>query len=95
MGPGKTEKTMNNNRYFIREGQGNWTACKAETLGAAKRAAVRAQMFQGTDAWVGLRVGDMIEPIAVKRAHPLDMSLNGPWVDLDPAFCCVSDYGRA
>lgn len=37
----------------------------------------------------------MIEPIAVKRADALDMNLKGRWVDLDPAFCCVSDYGLA
>ncbi|MCD9005207.1 hypothetical protein LDO31_02960 [Luteimonas sp. XNQY3] len=84
---------MNNAIYFIREAQGNWTACSAQTIGAAKRAAVRGKIFQGTDAWVGRAIGSRIEPIAVKRADALNMSAKGRWVELDPDNASVSDYG--
>ena len=81
--------------YYIREGQGQWNSCDAKTLSAAKRAAVRAQMFQGTDAWVGQRNGDVIEPIAVKRADAVDMARFGTWTYIDPANAHVGDFGRA
>ncbi|QSQ62201.1 hypothetical protein [Xanthomonas translucens] len=85
---------MSNAIYFTREAQGKWIPCNAATLGAAKRASVRAQMFQGTDAWVGKATGDVIEPVAVKRAARLDVSVSGKWVALDPANCSVGDFGR-
>ncbi|AOD16780.1 hypothetical protein ACFOHQ_22230 [Xanthomonas fragariae] len=86
---------MANPVYYIREAQGQWAACNAKTMPAAKRAAVRAQMFQGTDVWVGSVVGEVIEPVAIKR-HPdaLNMSSRGRWVELDPAHCSVGDFGR-
>lgn len=81
--------------YYIREGQGQWQACNAQTIGAAKRAAVRAQAFQGTDCWVGRQAGDTIEPIAVKRADALDMSRSGAWTDINPEHAHIGDFGRA
>lgn len=78
--------------YYIREAQGSWNVTKAATLAAAKRAAVRAQMFQGTDAWVGVQMGDSIAPIAVKRADRLNMSVKGAWVEIDPDFASVGDF---
>lgn len=79
--------------YYTREAQGGWNVTKAATFASAKRAAVRAQMFQGTDAWVGVQIGDRIEPVAVKRADRLNMSVRGAWVEIDPDFASVGDFG--
>lgn len=71
--------------YYIREAQAHrWTPTRAATLAAAKRAAARAQMFQGTDLWVGELIDGAIRPVAVRRADALNMRITGRWVALDP-----------
>lgn len=71
------------NTFYIREANNNWTATPAKTLTAAKRAASRAQMFQGTDIHVGKQQGDKIITVASK-AHrdALNMAAKGEWQDL-------------
>lgn len=71
--------------YYTREGQAlNWTRTDATTLAAAKRAATRALMFQGTDAWVGEEIDGRVYPVAVRRADPINMAASPRWVALDP-----------
>lgn len=66
--------------YFISENSGSWKKTAAKTLAAAKRAATRAQVFQGTDIWVGEQNDDEIVTVA-KKLHrdALDMNATGSW----------------
>lgn len=83
--------------YYIREGQAaNWTKTTATTLADAKRAAVRAQTFQGTDAWVGQEIDGRVYPVAVRRHRDaLNMSARGAWVEMDPDFASCGDIETA
>lgn len=74
--------------YFIAETQGRhiaqsaWTEIKATSLAGAKRAASQNQMFQGTAVFVGMRQGEEIVAVAVKRADPINMNIKGTWQDI-------------
>jgi len=83
-------------KFYIREAMAaNWTVTSAATLGAAKRAAGRAQMVQGTDLYVGQEIDGRVYPVAVKRADALDMRQAGKWVELDPDDADVRDIAPA
>ena len=58
-----------------------WVEVKAKSLEAAKRAASRNRAFQRTAAWVGVKSGDVVEPLAVKRCDALSGAPRG-WVAL-------------
>jgi hypothetical protein len=60
-----------------------WQELTAKTLTGAKRAATRAQEFQGTTLHLGVVVapGDFVR-IAVKRADPLNMNHRPVWQDI-------------
>jgi hypothetical protein len=68
--------------YVIAENNSNWSEVKASTLAGAKRAAARAQMFQGSDIYVGVKRGDDVVVVA-KKMHrdALNMSAVGRWQD--------------
>ena len=61
-----------------------WQELPSKTMTAAKRAATKAQMFQGTTLHLGVVVapGDYIR-IAVKRADALNMSYRAVWQDIE------------
>ena len=61
-----------------------WQELPSKTLTAAKRAASRSQMFQGTTLHLAVRTcnGDYIR-IAVKRADALNMSYRAVWQDIE------------
>jgi len=73
------------NIYCVCENNGNWTETKAKTLAGAKRAATRAQMFQGSDIFVSIKREAKMGPagydIVAKKLHrnALDMSATGGW----------------
>ncbi|ARB47010.1 MULTISPECIES: hypothetical protein [Gammaproteobacteria] len=68
--------------FFIREANTDWQATSAKTLAGAKRAASSAQMFQGTDIFVGIQCGDEIRVVS-QKLHPdaLNMASKGRWED--------------
>ncbi len=68
--------------YVIAENNGNWIKTCATNITAAKRAAARAQMFQGSDIFVGIKSGDDVLVVA-KKLHrdALNMSAVGKWED--------------
>lgn len=74
--------------YYITEGSGKkWEKTGAKTLAGAKRAASRAQTFQGTDLFVAIRHDDAIGEkyhIVSKKLHryALDMAATGGWEDI-------------
>ena len=66
--------------FYIRENYNDWAATSATTLASAKRAASRAQMFCGSDVFVGVKSGDAIIVIAQKlHRDALDMNAVGEW----------------
>jgi hypothetical protein len=69
--------------YYITESNQPWNATPAHTLTGAKRAAARAQMFQGTDIYVGQEVDGEIVVVA-KKLHrdALNMNAVGKWHDV-------------
>ncbi len=74
--------------YAIAETQGSfdyakWEDISAETLSAAKRAASRAQGFQGSAVAVAIKHADgSYIPVAVKRDDPINMSAKGSWEEV-------------
>lgn len=68
--------------FYIREANTGWTKNSAATITGAKRAAGRAQMFQGTDLWVGQSINGAVVPVAVRRADPINMRAASAWVAL-------------
>ena len=59
-----------------------WEELTAKTLTSAKRAASRAQMFQGTTLHLAVVYqGDFVR-IAVKRADALNMNYRPVWHDI-------------
>ena len=60
-----------------------WQELTAKTLTGAKRAATKAQMFQGTTLHLAVVYlpGDFVR-IAVKRADALDMNHRAVWQDI-------------
>lgn len=76
--------------YFIAEVPGNgsvrneslWKPTRARTLAAAKRAAKRDQMFQGTSIFVATQDSDgKFVVVAQRAADPINMNRTGQWKD--------------
>ncbi len=78
---------MQNQNFFVAEtdakgsinNPSSWETVAAKSLTAAKRAASRAQMFQGTAVFVGQLFGGSIKTVAVKRDDAINMALKGTW----------------
>jgi uridylate kinase len=59
---------------------GQWTPTRSTDLAAAKRAASRAQTFQGTTLYIAVREADgSFRRVAVKRADAINMNRRGSW----------------
>lgn len=69
--------------FFIREANTPWKSISAKTLAGARRAASKAQMFQGTDIFVGVQDVDGIRVVS-QKLHPdaLNMAAKGHWEDV-------------
>ena len=70
--------------YMISEANYPWVSTKARTLAGAKRAANRAQTFQGTDLFVGIKRDEFSVDVVAKklRRDALDMRAAGGWQDI-------------
>lgn len=65
--------------YWIREDGFGWKETDAKSLKGAKISASHNQFMHGTTIFVGMLNGGNVEPVAIKEADPINMSVVHPW----------------